>query len=96
MEKGSVQQIDLEEQVGRRLPKLQNTSISILDPAIYIARSRKDLDISNNHADDKKFYNTSTSSDGQVKSEPEWDYLHFRASFTLEVEILGFERAYVC
>lgn len=85
MAKASVQQIDLEEQVGKTLGK-RKTSISILDPAIYISRSRKDFD--NRKADNKKINNKG------VESEPEWDYLRFRASFTLEVEILGFEHAY--
>ncbi|KIW80639.1 hypothetical protein Z517_07255 [Fonsecaea pedrosoi CBS 271.37] len=83
MSKSRVQQIDLEERVGQTQAK-QNTSISILDPAIYISRSHKDWD---DQTSEKK------SDDEEENSEPEWDYLHFRASFTLEVEILGFEKA---
>ncbi|OAL36406.1 hypothetical protein AYO20_04302 [Fonsecaea nubica] len=83
MPKSRVQQIDLEERVGQTQAK-QNTSISILDPAIYISRSHKGWD---HQTSEKK------SHDEEESSEPEWDYLHFRASFTLEVEILGFEKA---
>lgn len=84
----SVIEIGLQAAVGQRKSKGHKSSVSVLDPAIFISRSCKRFDPF------KKKKETEPS-DAQTSDEHDTEYLHFRVSFTLEIEIVNFEHAYV-
>jgi hypothetical protein len=85
-EQDSVIEINLQDAVGQRKPKGQRSSISVLDPAIFISRSRKTLDLPN-----RKKKNPTEQYHNQPQNKHDLEYLHIRVAFTLEVAISNFE-----